>query len=329
MTDFKSHLNSRKRRKAAGKWQGLLAVFVTLILLAIIVLGILRGIKLKGGFTKSVWDGSAPIAIVLNTKPTSVMVVQKVPKRVTFLVVPSDISYATGNAVGPVKSVADAIAEDGEFGRRFLTKYLGAKIGGYMHFSHEKKMNRDEAQRIFKDFAFLATPFSIVLNGLGGVFDETNLSRLDMLRLWWQVKGVNVGDLQYVDLSEYAIDIIGEGDKNFKGLDREVLRKRLTAYFEDYRVVGKHIEIEILNASDESGIGRLASDIAEISGFDIASVTSGESISDKTEIIGSGDKTNVGYLAKLFSCDIFWQQSEGEESKITLHLGRDFAKAFE
>src|SRR3989344_4293532 len=131
MTDFRKHLSSRKRRKAAGKWQGLLAVFVTFFLLAVIVLGILRGIRLKGGFTKSIWDGSAPIAISVNTNPRAVMVIQKVPKRVTYLVIPAEISYATGDALMPVKNAAEAISEDKEGGRRFLTKYFGVKIAGF------------------------------------------------------------------------------------------------------------------------------------------------------------------------------------------------------
>ncbi len=329
MTDFRKHINSRKKRKAGGKWQGLLAVIVTLTLISIIVLGLLRGIRLKGGFTKSVWDGSTPIAVTLNTKPTSIMVVQKVPKKVTFLILPSEIKFATGNAKEPVKSITDAILEDNEGGRRFLSKYLGAKIGGYMLFGEEKKMDREEAQKIFKDLAFLTKPISIIFNGLGPAIEESNLSRLDMLRLWFAVKGVNVNDIEYVDLGDFAIEIVGIGDKNFKALDREVVRKMLTPYFEDYRLVGKHIEIEILNASGESGMGRLASDIAEISGFDVVSVESSELVSEKTEIAGRGEKTNIAYLAKLFNCDIFRLQNDSEEPKITLHLGRDFAKAFE
>lgn len=328
MIDFKSHSSSRRRRKAAGKWQSILAVVVTLILISVIALGFWRGIKLQGGFAKSIWDGSSPIAIVLDTDPVSVFVYQKEAKKVVFLVVPSDIKYATGDAMEPVKSVFSSIRDGPEGGGSFLTKYFGAKIAGYAQFNNEKKMDKTQAQKIFKDFAFLTTPVSIVFNGLNSNIEGTNLSRADMLKLWWKVKGISIDDLEYVPLDKYTIEIIGSDSSKFKGIDRDVLRKSLSLYFEDSRVIGKNIEIEIVNASGESGMGMLASDIAEIAGFDITKVASHDSILDKTKITVSGSKSGANNLAKLFNCDIYRLQNEVDTPKITLFLGRDFAETY-
>lgn len=328
MTDFKSHLNSRRRRKAAGKWQSILAVIVTFILISVIVLGFLRGIKLKGGFAKSIWDGSSPIAIALNTEPVSVLVFQKEPKKIAFLRVPPDISYATGDATDPVKSVNDTLKDYEGSENEFLTKYFGVKVGGYVKFSHQIKLDESQAQQIFKDFAFLTTPVSIILNGINSNIVETNLSRVDMLRLWWKVKGISIDDLDYLDLDKYAIEIIGSDGGKFKGLDRDVLRKSLSGYFEDSRVVGAHMEVEIVNASGESGMGMLASDIAEMAGYDITKVASQDSILDKTKIVVSENKGDANNLAKLFNCDIYRLQNEADTPKTTLFLGRDFAETY-
>lgn len=328
MTDFGSHLKKRgKRAKAQSKWRDLLAICFTVFLVVLIVNGFLRGIRLKGSFSNSIWDGKTPLAIALDSNPPALVVVQKEPKRVLFLKIDKDLSFATGKSDEPVKSV-EAGFDDQAGGRKFTAKLLGVNVPAYIELKQPVSLNREQADEIFKDFAFFTIPISIFFNGLDDQISSTNLSRLDLVRVWWLIKDVNVDQVSYVDSLDYAVDVIGINEEKFRGIDREMIRKFLSKYFEDYRMVGKNVEVNINNASGENGLGTLASEMAQIAGFDITEVSSSDTVQSKTQVVVGGKKSEASYLAKMFNCDIVPLQNESEELKVTLILGRDFAKGF-
>lgn len=332
MTDYTSHSNRRaswKRRQINNKWREILAVFITVVLVFLIINGFLRGLALKSWFSGSIWNGRTVLAIAVNSKPPSLIVYQNEPRRITTVVLPEDLSFATGDYGEPIKNVQRAFEEDSEGGRLFLTKYLGVNVAGFVTLKEAKKMDRAEAQNIFGDFAFLTTPFVVSFNGLERNVQATNLSRVDLMRLWWQVKGLSVDDLVFVDLNNYVVEIIGGENKKFKSLDRDLVRRAIAKYFESEEVLSKKVSIEVNNASGVNGIGTLASEIAEMAGFSVANVTGSDSTSEETKVIVSEKSDQATHLAKIFNCDIVWRQNEAESSKITLVIGSDFAKRFQ
>lgn len=333
MTDYSSHSNRRaswKRRQNQNKWRGILAVFITVVLIFVIINGFLRGLTLKRWFSGSIWDGRTVMAIAVNSEPPSLVVYQNESRRITVVALPGDLSFATGDAGEPIKRVQKAFEEDSEGGRLFLTKYLGVNVSGFVKLKEIKKMDRAEAQKIFGDFAFLTTPVSIVFNGLERNIEVTNLSRVDMLRFWWHVKGMSVDDLVFVTLDNYVVGIIGAEDKTFKGLDRDLTRRAIAKYFEGEKLLSKKVAIEVNNSSGVNGIGTLASEIAEMAGFSVSNVTGGDSTQEMTKVIVSEKSEEADHLAKIFNCDIVWRQNnEAESSKITLVIGSDFAKRFQ
>lgn len=328
MTDFNFQTHKRRRNKAGGKFRDLFSIAVVGVLVFIIISGFVRGVKVNGIFSSSSWDGSSPMALVLNSNPESLVIYQKDPKRITFLRIPSDVSFATGDALEPVKNVSEVLSLDKEAGRKFLTRYLGAKISGYVILKNALNLEEKPEKEVFADFAFLTTPISIIINGLDAQIKSTNLSAADLLKLWWEVKGVNVDRINSVDLGSYAVEIIGPKDNRFKAIDRDLMRSSLAKYFEDYRMAGKSMKVEITNASGEDGLGTLASEISEMAGFDVVRISGSSGLFEKTQIIASKDSTEAKYLAKIFDCDIFWQQNGADDSKTILVIGRDFAKSF-
>lgn len=328
MTDFNFQIHKRQRNKARGKWRDLLSMAVVAVLIFVIISGFIKGIKVKGIFSDATWDGSSPLAIVLNSNPASIVIYQKDPKRITLLKVPEDISFATGDASQPVRRVSEALSLGDEGGRKFLTKYIGAKISGYVLLKTPINLDEKPEKEIFADFAFLTTPISIVFNGLNTQVESTNLSRTDLLKLWWEVKGMSVDRINSVNLGSYTVEIIGPRDSRFKGIDRDLMRSSVSKYFEDYRLSGKSMEVEITNASGEDGFGTLASEISEIAGFDVVRVSSSSGLFEKTQITASKERDEAKYLAKIFDCDIFWRQNGADNSKTLLVIGQDFAKSY-
>lgn len=328
MTDFNFQKHNRQRNKAQGKFRDLFSIAIVVVLVFIIISGFISGIRAKGILSGTSWDGSTPMAIVLSSNPESVVIYQKDPKRITFLKIPRDISFATGDASDPVKRVGEALSSDGEGGRKFLTKYMGAKISGYVLLNTPINLDEKPEKEVFAEFAFLTTPISIIINGLDAQIKSTNLSRIDLIKLWWEVKGINVDWINAVDLGSYTVEIIGPKNNKFKGIDRDLMRSSVAKYFEDYRLVGKSMEVEITNASGEDGFGILASEISEMAGFDVVRISGSGGLFEKTQIMASKESTEVKYLAKIFDCDIFWRQNGAEDSKTILVIGRDFAKSF-
>lgn len=326
MVDFGS-LHTRKRKKAQNKLRGILAVLITAALITIIALGLFNGLKIKGSFRSSVWDGKSPLAIAVGGS-SSLIVYQNDPKSLALLKIPEDVNFATGDAEKPIMSVSEELSGTGDGGKRFLTSYFGVSIPAFIKLKDRSEIDAEGSRTLFKEFAFLTTPIYIFLNGLDKQIADTNLSRWDLLKLWWQTKGIEASKFEYHDLGDYEIEIIGPKDTRLKGLDRDLARKLLSSYLEDSRLIGKNIEVVIVNASGENGLGFLASDIATIAGFDVASVEGAENILPETQITLESKSTEAGYLAKLFNCDIFWRQNDGDHPKIGLVIGQDFAKTF-
>lgn len=328
MADFNFHIYKRQRTRAQGKWRDLFSVVFVAVLIIVIISGFINGIKVKGIFSSAIWDGFSPLAIVLNSNPVAVVIYQQEPKRISILKIPGDISFATGDVSKPVMSVSEALSTNSEGGRKFLTKYLGAKIPGYVLLKAPINLKEKSEKDIFADFAFLATPISIIFNGLGDEVKSTNLSRIDLLKLWWEIKGINADRVNSVDLGSYTVEVIGPKDDKFRGIDRELMRSSVSKYFEDYRLTGKSLEVEITNASGEDGFGMLASEISDMAGFDVVRVSSTSGLFQKTQITASKESQEAKYLAKIFDCDIFWRQNGDDDSKTLLVIGQDFAKSY-
>lgn len=338
MTDYPAKSKSLSRagkgtKRGARRVRDLFAVLIVLVLLVVVLKGIFKDVNL-GEAKSSSWDGRGPVAIFLNTKPASFVVYQKDLPKIALFSISSDISFPTGNADNPLVSIGEiksSRSEEEEM--RMVSFYLGADIQNYIYFENSPEINKQEFERMFANFASFSTPFSIFGGGLTGV-SQTNLGKMDLLSLWWNVKGLTPEDLEYYDSSNYSEDIVVQDKENVKTLDRELVRRDLGKYFENQKLRNIDDKLLIQNSSGIQGVGTLASDIATLSGFDVFSVEGRDDPVGETIILAK-DKNDYSalYLAKIFNCDInAWPSSAedgNDDSKsIMLIVGQDFAEKY-
>ncbi|MBI3342456.1 LytR C-terminal domain-containing protein [Candidatus Curtissbacteria bacterium] len=328
MTDYPSgrhnhNKSSWKEATARRKMRDLFAVLVVGFLALLIVSGLLRALALKAQASKSVWSPQNSIAVAVNLQMPAVVVFQKEPPRVTFFSMPTGISYATGESQKPVEQVVSVFKMPGQDATHLLTNLMGINVANYFYFKTPPKVDQNNYQEIFKNFASIQTPIGILFGRTGSV-GQTNLTGEDLLHLWWQVKGLSMRQVDFVSLQTYAEDMMGPGNTSFKGIDREKTTTAIGKYFTP--LSAREHKITIRNAAGVSGAARLARQLVETYGWTVDMVEDGEQES-VSHIISREKNQESRDLAKIFGCDIVQVQND-QDTKITIILGSDFAKKF-
>ena len=189
-------------------------------------------------------------------------------------------------------------------------------------------MDGEEAKRIFKNFASFSTPISILTKGTSTWIKDTNITRIDQLKLWWQLKFLSVEKLSLVDLGHFSEEIITSSNQKVLGVDTVSLNREIKKYLENLKLADEHFKVKIVNASQVAGAARLAADFAASVGAEVVKVESQDVQTEKTIVLAS-DKNSYSarYLANLFDCDINSLQNL-DDGQIEIRIGRDFATKY-
>lgn len=332
MTDYPAKRRSTwQKREDRRRWREILAIFTVIFLLFAFFNGFLKAFSLKRLVADSHWDSESSLAIALNTKPASVLIYQKDPQRLVFVTYREDTFWATGNSDAPLINLSSVIAvKDGQKLTKILSNGFGANITSYVMYKNLKDLDDKSAQKIFAGFAAITTPVALLVKGVGGDVESTNLTRLDLIKLWWQVKGLSVNKLEIQDFGPYYVEIVDKDGNKVRGFDSEKINREITKYLESSKIRGEGLKVEIVNSSNVAGAGKLASGILESAGFKVVSLETGESeaVNSQVATVETG-AYSAKYLASVCSCAIFSLPKETVgEGTIKFILGRDFAKKY-
>ena len=193
-----------KKHQVKRKWQSIISVFITVTLLFAIVNGLMKGFSLKNQFTISKWDGKSSLAIVISTKNPSLFIYKNDPKRVVVLTTDSDILYQTGKDKEVLKKVSSDILNSHDMLTNIISHTYGARIENYLMVDNKVEMDEEFSKKLFIHFASITTPLKLITYGWGDDIKSTNITRLDAIRLWWQLKSLSIENLSLVDLSGYT-----------------------------------------------------------------------------------------------------------------------------
>ena len=329
MTDYPATRSSWKKHQVQKKWRDLLAAFIVIVLIFAVLSGFIKSLSFKKYLDKSGWDGKGSFVLALSTSQPSVFIYQKDPKRMIFLTVNDNFYLPSGQINKPIVKISSVVEEkDGIKLAKILTLSFGAKIENYVIYKDKQNINEKEAQKMFKNFASPLTPFLILARPKSFNVQETNITRLDALRLWWQVKGLSINQLNLVDLSSYGEEIVFGDSQKVLGVDEVSLNRVIAKYLETPEIMRKNFKVTIRNASGSSSAAKLATDFVTSVGFDVVRVESqGDRRESSVILSGDGGKDSV-YLSKLFNCDIVSQAGEENAGLATVVVGADFARKY-
>lgn len=324
MTDFhSSHKTSWKKAEVSQKWRSFLATFVILLLLLGVFNGVLKTVNLGRNVGTSKWDGQSPFSAVINTNPTSVVVYNPNTKKFAQFALNDDIYVETGDVSRPLLKLSDA--KDTKELTRAVSHVLGATVTNYVVLANKQKVSEENMQVDFKNFASVLFPFKIVM----GVenFKDTNVSQLDLFRLWWQAKSLGLSSLSFSDVGRNTEDIILAGGEKVMGVDNETVHRQISPVLENSKILDEGKSVDIVNGTRDAIWARFSAQYVSAFGANVVKVSdSGEAL-DKTTVLVSKNSYTASYLAKVFNCDIK-SVPNFPEDKVQLIIGRDFTQNF-
>lgn len=307
MTDYrisaKSSKSSVKRNKS--KWQGILAIFIVIFLVLALLSGSIKSLFAKGNARSASWDNLSSFVLGLRDNQNSLFIFQKDPKRAVFVK-----TGFLGKGLGADQYFKEA------------SVVFGTEVKNYINVGN---LSETEIKKKFDNFISLTTPLKILTTGWVSDSMNTNVSRIDALALWWQLKSIRSKDLQFVNLTSFKTLEKGKSDDKVLGTTSDFLNREISKYLENTKIIQEDIELKIVNSSDDGRTSYLAESFISAVGGRVSSISG-----DTTERSKCNIKTNVkssytvGYLAKVFICDINDASQLDDKPSVTLYLGNDF-----
>ena len=318
------YYSSWRRHQAKENVRSLFSVFLTIVILFAIVSGLSKGFLLSSKLHSARWDGKSPITVALGAKNSAVFIFQPDIGKMTVLSLDSQVLYDSGESAQPLKAISDATGVEVA---KVLSKAFGAKIENFVSVG-ESVIDYNQAQKFFKNFASLATPLWLLTTGYKTGVEETNITRLDALRLWWQLKSLSTKDIVFADLSAESSVILDQSGQRVLGADTDQLNREISTYLQNLHILEDNFSIMIRNLSGSSPAARLAANFVAAEGGHVVNVASANSTSPKSAIIAPGSSYTASYLAKMFNCDINVAQNTQDSREITIEIGQDFANSY-
>lgn len=329
MTDYpavRRGTSSWKKHENKRKWQSFLAVFITLLLTFAILNGFLKGFSLKKYVSNGKWNGNSSFVTLISTSPPSVLVYQKDQERLAVFGLSEETYLANGREGKPLVKVGElASSRSWEDFARVSSIAFGASINNFIDVKGDEELTGENVAKFVKNFASPLTPVLILLGQSVPNFENTNIVRIDLIRLWWQLKDISIDRIEIADLSLAHEEILGAGRLKVLGVDEASMHTKISPYLEN-RGLSEQATVEVKNSSGNSAAGELARDFVDSIGFEIASFETSSEIAQETKIESTHKNEATNYLKNVFEGELIDGPKLPDDSgKITIVVGRDFA----
>lgn len=326
MTDYPAAASAWRRKQIRAKFANLAGIFITVILLLALANGFLRSFSLGKYLGKSEWDGKSSLVIAANWHPGSILIFQSEPRRLVLVKFGEDLYFATGDPQNPIGDLGSLFgAGDGQRLTRVLSSIARVPVRNYLLFGQRIDASSENLQEFFKKFASLATPLTILTGSYENSIGDTNLTRRDLISLWWQVKTLSVDDLSLVDF-RVSEKLVLADNRTVLGVDSVSLQRAIGQYLENRKLGDERIGVSVQNASGLDGAGRLAADLVASVGGSVKRVETVAGPVAKSQIVTGNTSYTAQYLAKIFECGI--KTVPGADGEITVVVGADFAQGY-
>jgi len=325
----------QKEQKVRHRRKTRYTIWSTLLVIFLLIVGGF-GWKIYASVAKSVWDGENQINLVLNSSPVLVASFNPPEKSINVLIIPNGTFIEVIHGFGPyrVESIyglgelngsALQNGRGGELLSGSIQEYLGMPVDAYISVQSAKcKVQSRESKTCLLDQLFWA----IRRNG------RTDLTKWDLIRLWWGTRGVREDKIKVVNLGETSASeevTLPDGTKAAK-IDTEQLQGIVGQLFIDGKIKQNDLTIAVLNGTDHQGLATRASRLVENIGGRVVGI--GEVESSKLKVksskceVRSGKKYKNTYtvqkLLKVFDCQWTGEDLENQRAEVVLILGERY-----
>lgn len=310
---------SRRKNKSWKLNLKFLFLFVAVIFLLSLIFKTGQVIK------NSIFDGTTRITLVLGSKKekADLLVFSLEPKAKTIktLIIPANLdvqvaknfgTYLIGN-VYPLGNLSPTSGGGGELLRETVQEFIGAPVDGWMIAN--SKLDGGEVKVLVE---------SSFWEGVKG--GETNLTLLDFIRIWYEVRQIKIDKIEAIDLKQLNIfkkTYLLDKTEVYQA-DPATIDQVLGTLFHNPQVLAERKTVEIINGTGKTGFGNKLARIINNMGAQVLFVrTSDEPI--KSSSIKTRDKASytVEKIRKTFK--IMKIENEKEiNADISILIGEDF-----
>lgn len=306
---------------------------VGLVLLLIFLL-VLAGVifKVSRLLVKSVWDGQSQLNLALNPslagQPVLIVAFNHEEKSVNILLIPAGTFIETIHGYGPcrVESVyrlGELNKKGGELFQGSLQEYLGIPIDAYASIGNGEWImdNMKNKEEILKTITSLFKR------------DKTNLTKWDLVRLWWNLRNLRQDKINLVDLGQTSasqeIDL-PDGTKANK-IDTERLELIMSQFFVNKKLKQENLTMAVLNGTNHSGLANKAAILIKNIGGQVMTVgdtENGQGESLQQCQIKSQKKYKNSYtvrkLSHIFGCQWGGESMTDQRANLVLIVGQSY-----
>lgn len=310
----------KTKKKKSKAWLILILAFLFLFLLAFFTFKIYRSL------VKSLWDGQNQFNLVINSQPVSLVSFNPLEETINLLLIPNGTFIETNHGYGPYR--IESVYKLGELkgnGIELLTSSLqdsfGLAIDGFLKGNNSELQKKDLKNGLLNQFFYSFNHD-----------EKTNLSRWDLLRLWWRIKMIREDKINLIDLSQTSVsqEVDLPDETKAMKIDTERLDRIISQFFADSQIKKEDLTIAVLNKTDKAGLANKAAKlIANIGGrvISIGGQTQNYDRENECEIKSDKKYKNsytVKKLSKIFNCQWAGDPEADQRSTIVLLLGDDY-----
>ncbi|HUS51914.1 MAG TPA: LytR C-terminal domain-containing protein [Candidatus Bathyarchaeia archaeon] len=317
-----------KKRLPKKKKKAFLPRFLVLLISSCFLLFLFW--KVYGALSESVWDGEHQLNIVFDSRPTVVASFSPAQDKLVLLLVPDKTFVETAHGYGQYR--LEAIWELGKLENRpaLLAEScqggLGLVIDGFVGDQRENLVlpTSGEGQEKQVQKKLLGTFFQLVKKR-----KATNLTRWDLVRLFWQMGKVRFDKVSLIDLGQTSALLpttLPDGSSGFK-IDQNRLDTILARFFQDEKIITEGISLEVVNATDHFGLAAQGARLVANLGGRVISLKDSQEKKSQCQIKSlkeEKDSYTLKRLAKVFGCRSETGSLGDSRAEAVLILGNNY-----
>lgn len=296
--------------------------------------------KTVNAFKKSIFDGQNRITLVLEKDERSDMalVFSLAPKEgsISLLIIPGNANVQVPKnfgkyQLGNVYELGKLGSRGGELLRETTQNFIGAPVDGWIVINSKFKMMalREQNLKLESDEIRTLVKNSLSITNILGFLKsgglDTNLTFLDILRIWYQARQVRLDKIEAVNLEDLNIlekTQLLDGTEIFE-IDPKVLDQISFSLFNERQVLNEKKTVEIMNGTEIPGLG---SDVARLitnMGAEVISIKNSREKIGSSSIIVSRESYTASRISKSLGFPLVRKKNKEEGDNILILLGEN------
>ena len=328
---MRKNLPSWRKQQKVQKTRRIKTVIRFTLLGIVLVLLIGIGFKIYRSIAKSVWDGQSQLNLAINPsiadQPVLIAAFNPEEKSLNVLLIPPRTFIETIHGYGPyrVESIyrlGELNKKGGELFQGSLQEYLGIPVDAFASISNFEFPISNETKNSLSELLV-----GLLKSG------KTNLTKWDVIRLWWSLRNIRQDKVNLVDLGQTSasqeVDLL-DGTKANK-IDTERLESIMSQFFVDKKLKQEDLTVAVLNGTNHAGLAnKVATLIKNIGGqvMTVGDTENGQGESLRQCQIKSEKKYKNSYtvrkLSHVFDCQWEGEPMAEQRANLVLIVGKSY-----